>query len=67
MIADIDIWRAATLLLKRHGEDAPIVADQRAGQCRARGDVDGLRLWEWIAEAILELLKDKPGEGEHFS
>jgi hypothetical protein len=67
MIVDIDIWRAATLLLKQHGEDASIVAAKRADQCRASGDVDGLWMWEQIAEAILELLRDEPGEGEHFN
>jgi hypothetical protein len=29
-IADIDIWRAAHMLMKRHGEDAAIAAAQRA-------------------------------------
>ena len=64
---DIDIWRAASLLLKQHGKSAPIVAAQRARQCMASGDVDGLRLWKRIADAMLELLKDKPDEGEHFN
>ena len=29
-VTDIDIWRAANLLVKRHGDDAAIVAAQRA-------------------------------------
>ena len=65
--ADIDIWRAANLLLKQHGKSAPIVAAQRARQCMASGDDAGLRLWERIAEAMLELLKDKPDQGEHVN
>jgi hypothetical protein len=66
-VSDIDIWRAANLLLKQHGKDAPIVAAQRTRQCLASGDVDGLRLWKRIAEAMLELLKDKPCDGEHVN
>lgn len=30
MIPEIDMWRAANLLVKRHGRDAAIVAGQRA-------------------------------------
>jgi hypothetical protein len=26
-----DIWRAAQLIIKRHGTDAPVAAAQRAG------------------------------------
>ena len=65
--ADIDIWRAAVLLLRRYGKDAAAVAAQRADKCLADGDVDGLAVWKRIAEAMLELLKDKPDEGERFN
>src|SRR5436309_3524822 len=30
IVVDIDIWRAANLLIKQHGENAEIVAAQRA-------------------------------------
>ncbi len=30
MIPDLDIWRSANLLVKQHGEDAPIEAATRA-------------------------------------
>jgi hypothetical protein len=30
MIPDLDIWRSANLLVKQHGEDAPIHADMLA-------------------------------------
>ena len=41
MISDLDIWRAATLLIQRHGEDAEIEAAKRADQMLERGDLDG--------------------------
>jgi hypothetical protein len=65
MIADLDIWRAANLLVKRHGgKDAAIVAAQRADECLASGDMDGQAVWKRIVEAILELLRNAPNEGE---
>jgi hypothetical protein len=67
LLSDVDVWRSAHLLLKQNGKDAALVAAQRARQCMASGDVDGLRLWKRIAEAMSELLKDKPGEGERIN
>jgi len=31
MVEDIDIWRTANLLLRRHGGDPPLIAAQRRG------------------------------------
>ena len=47
MIPDLDIWRSANLLVKRHGEDAPIHAAMRANAMLEKGDMDaypGLKL-----------------------
>jgi hypothetical protein len=66
-VADIDIWRSANLLLKRHGRDTPIVAAQRADECLAAGDIEGQAIWKRIVEAVLELLRDKPEEGERVN
>jgi triphosphoribosyl-dephospho-CoA synthetase len=43
MIDDLDIWRAANLLIKRYGPDAAVMAAQRADELLAVGDADGLR------------------------
>ncbi|HEV2549594.1 MAG TPA: hypothetical protein VGU20_19920 [Stellaceae bacterium] len=67
LLADIEIWRAATLLVKRHGRDAAIVAAQRADECLAAGDTEGQVIWKQIVEAVLELLRDTPGEGERVN
>ena len=64
-IADLDIWRAANLLIERHGgRDAAIIAAQRADECLASGDVDGQAIWKDIVESILELLRSEPRDGE---
>jgi hypothetical protein len=67
-IADIDVWRAADLLIKRHGgKDAAIVAAQRADECLASGDLDGQGIWKRIVEAILDLLRTAPNDGERIN
>jgi len=45
MISNPDIWRAAQLMVKRHGADAPIVTDQRADELFQQGDLDGAAVW----------------------
>ncbi len=43
MTSDLDIWRSAQLLVKRHGKDAPIHAAMRADAVLDKGDLDGYR------------------------
>ncbi len=38
MTSDLDIYRSANLLVKRHGQDAPIHAAMRADAMLDRGD-----------------------------
>ena len=64
MTEDIDIWRAAHLLVKRHGADAVAVAAQRADELLAQGDVDGQHIWKRIVNAVHELQRTKPAAGE---
>ena len=63
-VADIDVWRAADLLIKRHGEDAAIVAAQRADELLEAGDVEGQIVFKRIVEAINELQRQTPEPGE---
>ena len=66
-VSDIDILRAANVLLKRHGRDATIVAAMKVDECLAAGDLEGRLIWKRIVEAMLELLKDTPEEGERVN
>ena len=59
-----DIWRAANLLIQQHGPDAVFHASQRADDLLERGDMDGRRVWLRIHEAVQELLRERPGDGE---
>ncbi len=41
MTPDLDIYRAANILVKRHGQDAPIQAAMRADAMLEKDDLDG--------------------------
>ena len=61
MIPDLDIYRSANVLVKRHGEDAPIHAAMRADAMLDKGDLDGYAVWWRILRAVGELLsKERP-------
>ncbi len=55
MIPDRDIYRTAPVLVKRHGEDAPIHAAMRADAMLEKGDLDGYAVWRRILWAVEEL------------
>ena len=55
MIPDLDIWRAANLLIREHGADAEVVAARRADEMLERCDRDGQLVWHRIKQAIVEL------------
>ncbi len=57
--ADLDTYRSANLLVKRHGEDAPIHAAMRADAMLEAGDLDGYAVGE------LQGTVPKSGEAVH--
>jgi hypothetical protein len=67
MINDRDIWSAASLLLKRYGDDAVIQAAQRLDELFAEGDHDGCAIWKRILEAVSELSRTEPVKGERVN
>ena len=67
MIADVDIWRAAAILVKRHGKDPGLVASQRIDELLAAGDLEGRSVWYLILKAVSELQRTKPTKGERLN
>ncbi len=59
-IAEIDIWRAAKLLVDRHGAQAPVKSARRADAMRNMGDLAGRAVWLRIKAAREDLLAEKP-------
>ncbi len=66
MIPDLDIYRSANLLVKQHGEDAPIEAAMRADATLEAGDLDGYGVWKRVLRAVGELQETAPKSGEVF-
>ena len=64
MIPDLDIYRSAQVLVKRHGPDAPIEAAMRADAMLEKGDLDGLAVWRQIVAAVNEIQREEPLAGE---
>ena len=66
MIPDLDIFRSANVLVKQHGQDAPIHAAMRADTMLEKGDLDGYAPWKQILKAVEEMQKARPGTGENI-
>jgi hypothetical protein len=60
VIPEIDIWRAATLMLKRYGEKALEQSATRADELAADGDPDGADTWRRITAAVEQLANTVP-------
>jgi hypothetical protein len=52
MIPEIDIWRAASLMLKRYGEKALEESAARADELFAEQDHDGAAVWRRTVDAV---------------
>jgi hypothetical protein len=60
VIPEIDIWRAATLMLKRYGDNALEESRTRGDQLAADGDHDGADTWRRITAAVVQLANTTP-------
>jgi hypothetical protein len=60
VIPEIDIWRAASLMLKRYGEKALEESTARADHLESRGDYDGAATWRRITAAVEQLKNTTP-------
>ena len=55
MISEIDIYRAANLVIERHGADAVIEAARMIDRMLELGDPEGRLVWKRIEGAIEQL------------
>ena len=60
MIPEIDIWRAASLMLKRYGKKALDESTARADELFAEQDHDGAAVWRRIIDAVGQLANTTP-------
>jgi hypothetical protein len=52
MVTDLDIYRAANLLIRQHGGEAEIEASRKADLMLDRGDIEGLSVWRVSAPSF---------------
>jgi len=64
MTSERQIWEAALLLVRRHGEDAVRVAGREALRCNRHADELSFLVWSWIARVTAEIVKPVPDGGE---
>ncbi len=64
MIPDIDIWRSAQVLVKRHAPDAPTHAAMRADELLEAGDLEGCAVFKRVLRAVEGLQRTEPASGE---
>ena len=60
MIPEIEIWRAATLMLKRYGDNAAEESAARADELAAQDDYNGEAVWRRITDAVGQLANQTP-------
>jgi hypothetical protein len=59
----IDIYRAAMLIIDRHGDDAALYAAAGTAVLSGEGDEEGAAVWRQITAAVEELQRERrPGE-----
>ncbi len=63
MIPDLDIYRAANVVIKQYGEKARLHVTMRADALLKAGDLDGLATWKRILRAVEELQRANAGPG----
>jgi hypothetical protein len=60
VIPEIDIWRAANLMLKRYDTRALEEAAARADELKSHGDHNGAAIWRRITDAVTQLANKIP-------
>ena len=63
MTSHLDIYRTASVLIREHGDEAELVAAQRADSFLEAGDIDGSAVWKRVLNAIKEIQRKEPREG----
>ncbi|MBN9545273.1 MAG: hypothetical protein J0I19_07360 [Alphaproteobacteria bacterium] len=57
---EIDLWRAAHLLIQQHGDGAEREAMRLGGLAMEKGDAQGERVWVGVLTAIKSLMNRLP-------
>ncbi len=64
---EAEVWRTAKEMIEQYGGEAMARARARAEKLREYGIAGGYEDWMRVADAISELERKKPGEGEKIN
>ncbi len=64
MVPAVEVYRSASVLIREHGEDAPLETAQRADAMLEKGSLDGQRVWKRVLAALKEIQRQELREGE---
>jgi hypothetical protein len=64
MATDLDLYRAAVVLIKEYGDEAEKIAAKRVVALEAEAEHEGAAAFRRIIEIILELRRTEPKAGE---
>ena len=59
MNRDHELWGMASMLLRQHGNRAPVVVAERIGQLASEGKAEGVALWREVAIRLDRMLSVK--------
>ena len=65
MIPEIEIWRAANLMIKRYGDEAQAESAKHAEELAADGDHKGAAVWRRGVDAVEQLENTTPSGPVH--
>ena len=65
MITEIDIWRAAQLMLRWYGDTAQTESIKRIEELAASDDFAGVAIWLRIIDAVDQLANTTPAGPTH--
>ncbi|WP_419722865.1 DUF6961 family protein [Sphingobium aromaticivastans] len=52
MTRDLELWGIASMLLRQHGDFAPLKVAERIGELATLGESDGIALWQEVAHRL---------------
>jgi hypothetical protein len=68
MTAELDIYRAAKVLVTEYGaEQAPLMAAKRCDALLELGDLNGLQVWKAVLRAVQELIRVDRNPGRRIA
>ena len=56
MTRDQELWATASMLLRQHGERAPMKVAERIGELAAMDETEGVALWQQLARRLDALI-----------